>query len=172
MIHLLQVTFPDATVFDLAQNLRDGVLLCHLLNKLSAGAVDLKDISQRPQMSQFLCLKNIRTFLQTCLNRFGLKPDDLFDPYHLYELSDFARVINTLAKLSKSPPALKMISPGFPPESFQAGSKYEEEEIYMHLEHFANENCIEDSRMEDVYDVVNEDDPEEIYEEMCKVRPI
>ena len=39
----------------------------------------------------------------------------------------------------------------------------------MHLEHFANENCIEDSQLDDVYDVVNAEDPEEIYEEMCKV---
>ena len=61
---LFKVTSAKATVFDLAQNLRDGVLLCLLLNKLSPGAVDKNDISQRPQMSQFLCLKNIRTFLQ------------------------------------------------------------------------------------------------------------
>ena len=59
-----QVTSAKATVQNLAQNLRDGVLLCLLLNKLSPGAVDKNDISQRPQMSQFLCLKNIRTFLQ------------------------------------------------------------------------------------------------------------
>ena len=61
---MFQVTSAKATVVDLAQNLRDGVLLCLLLNKLSPGAVDKNDISQRPQMSQFLCLKNIRTFLQ------------------------------------------------------------------------------------------------------------
>ena len=38
----------------------------------------------------------------------------------------------------------------------------------MHLEHFANENCIEDNQLEDVYDVVNAEDPEIIYEKMCK----
>jgi guanine nucleotide exchange factor VAV len=43
---------PSAQVFDLAQSLRDGVVLCHLLNRLSPGAVDAKDFSQRPQMSQ------------------------------------------------------------------------------------------------------------------------
>ena len=65
--------------------------------------------------------------------------------------------------------SLKAIVPGFPPDSFRSGGKYDDEEIYMHLEHFANENCIEDSQLEDVYDVVNAEDPEEIYEEMCKV---
>lgn len=47
-----RVTLLSAQVFDLAQVLRDGVLICHLLNKLHAGAIDLKDFSQRPQMSQ------------------------------------------------------------------------------------------------------------------------
>jgi len=42
----------DAQVFDLAQFIRDGVLLCHLLNHLHPGAIDPKDFSQRPQMSQ------------------------------------------------------------------------------------------------------------------------
>ena len=49
-----RVTTPGAQVFDLAQVLRDGVLICHLLNQLHAGAIDLKDFSQRPQMSQVM----------------------------------------------------------------------------------------------------------------------
>ena len=84
-------------------------------------------------------------------------------------MTDFAKVIATLSKLSKAPLALKTITPGFPPDSFRSAGKYDDEEIYMHLEHFANENCIEDNQLEDVYDVVNAEDPEEIYEEMCKV---
>jgi len=47
-----KVTSPTAQVFDLAQVLRDGVLICHLLNRLYPGAIDNKDFSQRPQMSQ------------------------------------------------------------------------------------------------------------------------
>lgn len=47
-----RATLPDAAAFDLAQALRDGVLICHLLNNLSPGAVDLKDFSPRPQLSQ------------------------------------------------------------------------------------------------------------------------
>lgn len=47
-----RATQPDASAFDLAQTLRDGVLICHLLNTLSPNSVDLKDFSQRPQLSQ------------------------------------------------------------------------------------------------------------------------
>ncbi|KAG8142134.1 putative Guanine nucleotide exchange factor VAV2-like protein [Naja naja] len=47
-----RVVWPSAVVFELAQALRDGVLLCQLLHNLSPGSVDLKDINFRPQMSQ------------------------------------------------------------------------------------------------------------------------
>jgi guanine nucleotide exchange factor VAV len=45
----------DTEVFDLAQLLRDGVMLCHLANHLHFGAVDPKEFCLRPQMSQ-VCL--------------------------------------------------------------------------------------------------------------------
>uniref|UniRef100_A0A3P8VS70 Calponin-homology (CH) domain-containing protein n=1 Tax=Cynoglossus semilaevis TaxID=244447 RepID=A0A3P8VS70_CYNSE len=47
-----RVTWESAQVFDLAQTLRDGVLLCHLLNNLRAQSINLKEINLRPQMSQ------------------------------------------------------------------------------------------------------------------------
>ncbi|KAM6296938.1 guanine nucleotide exchange factor VAV2 [Aegotheles albertisi] len=50
-----RVVWPSAVVFDLAQALRDGVLLCQLLHNLSPGSIDLKDINFRPQMSQGSC---------------------------------------------------------------------------------------------------------------------
>ncbi|KAK2518479.1 hypothetical protein Q9966_014279 [Columba livia] len=43
---------PEGHVWDLAQALRDGVLLCHLLNALLPRAVSPHDICPRPQMSQ------------------------------------------------------------------------------------------------------------------------
>uniref|UniRef100_A0A8C4SXT9 Calponin-homology (CH) domain-containing protein n=1 Tax=Erpetoichthys calabaricus TaxID=27687 RepID=A0A8C4SXT9_ERPCA len=51
-----RVVWPSAVVFDLAQALRDGVLLCQMLHNLSPGSVDLKEINFRPQMSQGCCL--------------------------------------------------------------------------------------------------------------------
>lgn len=47
-----RVTWESAQVFDLAQTLRDGVLLCHLLNNLRPQTINLKEINLRPQMSQ------------------------------------------------------------------------------------------------------------------------
>lgn len=43
---------PNAHLTDLAHALRDGVILCSLVNRLQPKSIDLKDFSQRPQMSQ------------------------------------------------------------------------------------------------------------------------
>ncbi|KAI3362020.1 hypothetical protein L3Q82_012356, partial [Scortum barcoo] len=90
-----RVVWPSAAVFDLAQALRDGVLLCQMLHNLSPGSVDLKEINFRPQMSQFLCLKNIRTFLKVCHDKFGLRNSELFDPFDLFDVRDFGKVSQT-----------------------------------------------------------------------------
>uniref|UniRef100_A0A2K5CYY4 Guanine nucleotide exchange factor VAV2 n=1 Tax=Aotus nancymaae TaxID=37293 RepID=A0A2K5CYY4_AOTNA len=95
-----RVVWPSAVVFDLAQALRDGVLLCQLLHNLSPGSIDLKDINFRPQMSQFLCLKNIRTFLKVCHDKFGLRNSELFDPFDLFDVRDFGKVISAVSRLS------------------------------------------------------------------------
>lgn len=47
-----RITADTAQVFDLAQTLRDGVLLCQLLNNLKPHTINLKEINLRPQMSQ------------------------------------------------------------------------------------------------------------------------
>ena len=60
-------------------------------------------INQRPQLAQFLCLKNIRLFLKACSDTFGIsKESDLFQPSMLYDFTDFVQVLHTLAKLSQS----------------------------------------------------------------------
>ena len=51
-------------------------------------------------MAQFLCLKNIRTFLSTCSSVFEIKETDLFQASMLYDYTDFARVLHTLSRLS------------------------------------------------------------------------
>uniref|UniRef100_A0A7N6B5U1 Vav guanine nucleotide exchange factor 3 n=1 Tax=Anabas testudineus TaxID=64144 RepID=A0A7N6B5U1_ANATE len=87
-----RVTWDSAQVFDLAQTLRDGVLLCHLLNNLKSQSINLKEINLRPQMSQFLCLKNIRTFLAACSETFGMKKSELFEAFDLFDVRDFGKV--------------------------------------------------------------------------------
>ncbi|CAG12695.1 unnamed protein product [Tetraodon nigroviridis] len=60
-----RVTWESAQVFDLAQTLRDGVLLCHLLNNLRPQTINLKEINLRPQMSQVGAQS--RSSLSVCL---------------------------------------------------------------------------------------------------------
>ncbi|XP_078285712.1 LOW QUALITY PROTEIN: guanine nucleotide exchange factor VAV3-like [Rhinoraja longicauda] len=91
---------------ELAQWLRDGVMLCRLLGVLRPGSVPANLVSPRPRMSQFLCLKNIRTFLSTCCDTFGMRRSDLFDAFDLFDVRDFAKVIDTLSRLSHTAIAL------------------------------------------------------------------
>ena len=89
---LFRITWPDATVQDLAYALRDGVLLCHLVHSIDPGTIDMKQVNQRPSLAQFLCLKNIRLFLSTLTGSFEMSETDLFQPSMLYDYSDFAQV--------------------------------------------------------------------------------
>ncbi|XP_056010759.1 proto-oncogene vav-like isoform X34 [Ostrea edulis] len=167
-----KATQPDASAFDLAQALRDGVLICHLLNNLSPNSVDVKDFSQRPQLSQFLCLKNIRIFLQTCQSVFGLSTADLFDPFDLFEVKDFRKVLTTLSKLSKTPLARRKSS-GFPPEqtAHRPSRRFnpdDEEDIYGNLPDLALRHDLDDN--EEIYDHVYQEDDDEIYEDLCTRR--
>uniref|UniRef100_A0A8C1PZD8 Vav 3 guanine nucleotide exchange factor b n=1 Tax=Cyprinus carpio TaxID=7962 RepID=A0A8C1PZD8_CYPCA len=93
-----RVTADSAQVFDLAQTLRDGVLLCQLLNNLRPDTINLKEINIRPQMSQFLCLKNIRTFLSACCEAFGMKKSELFEAFDLFDVRDFGKVMKKKIK--------------------------------------------------------------------------
>ena len=53
-----KTTFQHAQIFDLAQTLRDGVVLCNLLNVIKPGAIDLGRINIRPQMLQVSIILN------------------------------------------------------------------------------------------------------------------
>ena len=98
-----KANWPTATAVDLAYILRDGVLLCNLLNTIEASCIDSKDVNQKPQMAQFLCLRNINAFLTACTNVFGISESDLFEPSMLFDLSNFHKVLCTLSVLSNCP---------------------------------------------------------------------
>ncbi|KAM6977322.1 LOW QUALITY PROTEIN: guanine nucleotide exchange factor VAV3 [Aplochiton taeniatus] len=156
-----RVTWESAQVFDLAQTLRDGVLLCQLLNNLRPQSINLKEINLRPQMSQFLCLKNIRTFLLVC-ETFGMKKSELFEAFDLFDVRDFGKVMDTLSKLSHTAIAQQTGIRAFPTEE-----SVEDEDIYNHLEDLIDEKGVEDE--EDLYDCVYDDeDGGEIYEDLMK----
>ncbi|XP_017282357.1 proto-oncogene vav isoform X2 [Kryptolebias marmoratus] len=158
-----RVTWDGAQVCDLAQALRDGVLLCQLLNNLIPQAVNLKEINLRPQMSQFLCLKNIRTFLGVCQDRFHLRKNDLFEAFELFDVRDFGKVINTLSILSHSPIALQKELQPFPLEGSAP-----DDEIYSGLSDQIDDTVDED---DDLYDFVEDEDNEgdEIYEDLMRI---
>uniref|UniRef100_A0A8C8R9C6 Vav guanine nucleotide exchange factor 3 n=1 Tax=Pelusios castaneus TaxID=367368 RepID=A0A8C8R9C6_9SAUR len=157
-----RVTWPTAQVFDLAQTLRDGVLLCQLLNNLRSQSINLKEINLRPQMSQFLCLKNIRTFLSACCERFGMKKSELFEAFDLFDVRDFGKVIETLSKLSRTPVALATGIRPFPTEE-----SVDDEDIYKGLPDLLDETGVDED--EDLYDCVyGEDEGGEVYEDLMK----
>ncbi|GAA6086620.1 guanine nucleotide exchange factor VAV3 isoform X1, partial [Tachysurus ichikawai] len=41
---------------------------------------------------QFLCLKNIRTFLMACCEVFAMKKSELFEAFDLFDVRDFGKV--------------------------------------------------------------------------------
>ncbi|XP_058795791.1 protein vav isoform X2 [Phymastichus coffea] len=97
-----KANWPNATAVDLAYILRDGVLLCNLLNTIKPCCIDSKDVNQKPQMAQFLCLRNINAFLSACTKSFGMSESDLFESSMLYDLSNFHKVLCTLSVLSNT----------------------------------------------------------------------
>ncbi|XP_061769760.1 proto-oncogene vav-like isoform X2 [Nerophis ophidion] len=157
-----RVTWEGAQVCDLAQALRDGVLLCQLLNNLLAQAVNLREINLRPQMSQFLCLKNIRTFLDVCQTKFHLRKSDLFEAFDLFDVRDFAKVLNTLSILSHSPISIER---GLQP--FPLGANISDDDIYNGLSDKIDDTVDED---DDLYDCVDDEENEgdEIYEDLMR----
>ncbi|XP_012056528.1 PREDICTED: protein vav [Atta cephalotes] len=124
-----KANWPQATAFDLAYTLRDGVLLCNLLNIVDAGCIDMKDVNQKPQMAQFLCLRNIKVFLSACSNVFGLSDSELFEPSMLFDLSNFHRVLCTLSALSNCPRLRRKGITGF-----SIGHGRSQEDIYKDLQ--------------------------------------
>uniref|UniRef100_A0A3B3R0K2 Vav guanine nucleotide exchange factor 2 n=1 Tax=Paramormyrops kingsleyae TaxID=1676925 RepID=A0A3B3R0K2_9TELE len=159
-----RVVWPSAAVFDLAQALRDGVLLCQMLHNLSPGSVDLKEINFRPQMSQFLCLKNIRTFLKVCHDKFGMRNSELFDPFDLFDVRDFGKVISALSRISHHSIAQNKGIRYAPP------NKHTHTNTHLHRNVFPVDYIEHDVGEDDIYDCVPcDEDGDDIYEDIIKV---
>ncbi|XP_036597813.1 proto-oncogene vav isoform X1 [Trichosurus vulpecula] len=161
-----RVTWEGAQVCELAQALRDGVLLCQLLNNLLPHAVNLREINLRPQMSQFLCLKNIRTFLSACCEKFGLHRSQLFEVFDLFDVQDFGKVIYTLSALSWTTIAQNKGIMPFPTNDDNLG----DDDIYSGLSDQIDDTVEED---EELYDCVEneEEEGDEIYEDLMRTEP-
>jgi len=87
-----QVTgHPVGTGASFAADLKSGVVLCELINKLAPGSV--KKINQQ-KMAAFQ-MENLQNFQSAC-RVYGLKDTDLFGPPALYEEKDMNQVIQTI----------------------------------------------------------------------------
>ncbi|XP_017779604.1 PREDICTED: protein vav isoform X2 [Nicrophorus vespilloides] len=159
-----RANWSEALIVDLASTLRDGVLLCNLLNKLEPGCIDPKDFSQKPALAQFLCLRNITLFLTTCKNNFGLSDDELFEPSMLFDLTNFHSVLCTLSALSLTHKSLKSKVPGF---SVKDEKTEEEEAIYLRLKSVKPPPAMYDNV--DYYASLTASG-EEIYQDLCSIR--
>ncbi|CAB3259278.1 unnamed protein product [Arctia plantaginis] len=161
-----KANWENSSIHDLAYTLRDGVLLCNLLNVLHPSCIDMKDVNQRPQMAQFLCMRNIKVFLRTCHEVFELRETDLFDPSMLFDLSNFHRVLCTLAKLSQCPKALtKNIKP------FSAHRTQSEEDIYKDLQSVGGASApTTDREVNEYASYCARIHDEEIYHDLCAVK--
>lgn len=53
-----KANLPDSEIRVLALTLRDGVLLCNLLNFIDPNALDMKDFNRKPQMAQ-VCFSSV-----------------------------------------------------------------------------------------------------------------
>uniref|UniRef100_A0A667WN22 Vav guanine nucleotide exchange factor 1 n=1 Tax=Myripristis murdjan TaxID=586833 RepID=A0A667WN22_9TELE len=80
--------------------------------------------------ASLLCLKNIRTFLNVCHERFHLKKSELFEAFDLFDVRDFAKVHHISIYLSIYPPLFIYLSIYL---SFVEDEENEGDEIYEDL---------------------------------------
>ncbi|RXN01875.1 Rho guanine nucleotide exchange factor 7 [Acipenser ruthenus] len=89
---------PKKTISDpegfLQSSLKDGVVLCRLLDRLRPGCIE--KVYQEPR-SESECLSNIREFLKGC----GSFRVETFDANDLYQGQNFSKVLNSLVALNK-----------------------------------------------------------------------
>ncbi|KGL77411.1 Proto-oncogene vav, partial [Tinamus guttatus] len=111
---------------------------------------------------QFLCLKNIRTFLAACADKFGLRKHQLFGAFDLFDVQDFGKVIDTLSTLSWTPIAQ---SKGFTP--FPAEDSVGDDDVYSGLSDVIDDTAEED---DDLYDCMEAEgtDGDDIYEDLMR----
>uniref|UniRef100_A0A5F8HBU5 Calponin-homology (CH) domain-containing protein n=1 Tax=Monodelphis domestica TaxID=13616 RepID=A0A5F8HBU5_MONDO len=81
---------------NLQEGLKNGIILCELINKLQPGSVRPVNVSllNAPQ------LENVLNFIRAIL-AYGVKPQDIFEANDLFENRNMTRVRATLAALAK-----------------------------------------------------------------------
>ncbi|CAM9839230.1 unnamed protein product, partial [Phaeothamnion confervicola] len=80
-----------------AESLKDGVLLCKLVNTISPGSVKKINVSQMP----FKQMENISNFLKAC-RACGVAEHSLFETVDLFEEKDMGIVVQCLFALGST----------------------------------------------------------------------
>ncbi|KAG9343266.1 hypothetical protein JZ751_014247 [Albula glossodonta] len=95
----LRVWIEDVTGLsigtDFQKGLKNGTILCELINKLQPGSV--KKISQSSQ--NWHQLENLSNFIKA-ITKYGLKPHDIFEANDLFECGNMTQVQTTLLALA------------------------------------------------------------------------
>jgi hypothetical protein len=83
---------------DFGEGLRDGVILCTLVNKIHPGIV--KRIESKSKLA-FKLMENVSAFLKAC-RVMGVNEHDLFETVDLFELKDLGIVVRCLDALGRA----------------------------------------------------------------------
>lgn len=99
------------------EELRSGVVLCALIEKLQPGSVPasvIRNAAQNPQLPPFTQRENIAMFLAAA-SKFGVPDHELFETEDLYDARDLqvvARALRSLSRLAhKKSPDVPAIGP-------------------------------------------------------------
>ena len=103
-IQLEPIETEIKTLFEFAQMLRDGKLLCEILNILKPYCVEYID-----DRDEFSCRQNIAKFLKACNEEFDINENQLFQVDDLFELSHFRKVLEVLSILSHRKEAMMLL---------------------------------------------------------------
>ena len=83
---------------DFGEGLRNGVILCELVNKIHPGVV--KRIESKSKLA-FKLMENVSAFLKAC-RVIGVNEFDLFETVDLFELKDLGLVVRCLYSLGRA----------------------------------------------------------------------
>ena len=103
---------------NLQQALRDGVILCELMNVLRPGSVPKINTGKMP----FLLMENINNFLAGC-RAMGVADGDLFMTVDLYEDQNFNQVVGCITALGRRAAAQGFNGPTLGPKEASANRR-------------------------------------------------
>uniref|UniRef100_A0A8C3ULM2 Vav guanine nucleotide exchange factor 1 n=1 Tax=Catharus ustulatus TaxID=91951 RepID=A0A8C3ULM2_CATUS len=108
-------------------------------------------------VTMFLCLRNIRTFLTACADKFGLPKHRLFGAFDLFDVQDFGKVGSGGQVSWRGVP--------FPSEDSVG-----DDDIYSGLSDLIDDTAEEDDELYDCVEAEG-DDGDDVYEDLMRVEP-